>query len=517
MNADLTGTLLLSLGVKSTVVLAGAVFSAALCRRASAAIRHMLWAAALAGILVLPLLSISTPRWTPSLPAGLAAVPAQAETVLEVVASRSGMDLSLASWAMGIWAVGVALILFRTGTGFIRVYRLVGRAKPLDCQCDGVRVSGEIPVPAVCGFWHERVMLPEEAVSWPESRLRLVLAHEQMHIVRHDARTYLMGRLACALYWPNPLVWWALKCLRREAEQACDDGVLSCGERPAAYAEALVQVVRALQNAGRLPEGGLAMGRASELEMRLKSLLNSGLSRRRATLRTMAGVSLAVCLILVPLAAFQVSPQGGSAVAGVVRDASGAVVSKARVTVLLTGSERKELALTGEDGQFLLQPMPEGTYSVTVEKQGFARLRLDGIVVKRGEVARVQPVLNIGQVSETIDVQAERPTAEPTAPGEPKRLKTGGNVQASKLVNVVKPLYPPDCKAEGVEGSVLMRAVIGVEGNILNLQQINQLVDPRLAAAAMEAVRQWRYQPTWLNGTAVEVVTDIQVNFTLAN
>jgi TonB family protein len=360
-------------------------------------------------------------------------------------------------------------------------------------------------------------MLPEEAVSWPESRLRLVLAHEQMHIVRHDARTYLMGRLACALYWPNPLVWWALKCLRREAEQACDDGVLSCGERPAAYAEALVQVVRALQNAGRLPEGGLAMGRASELEMRLKSLLNSGLSRRRATLRTMAGVSLAVCLILVPLAAFQVSPQGGSAVAGVVRDASGAVVSKARVTVLLTGSERKELALTGEDGQFLLQPMPEGTYSVTVEKQGFARLRLDGIVVKRGEVARVQPVLNIGQVSETIDVQAERPTAEPTAPGEPKRLKTGGNVQASKLVNVVKPLYPPDCKAEGVEGSVLMRAVIGVEGNILNLQQINQLVDPRLAAAAMEAVRQWRYQPTWLNGTAVEVVTDIQVNFTLAN
>jgi periplasmic protein TonB len=84
-------------------------------------------------------------------------------------------------------------------------------------------------------------------------------------------------------------------------------------------------------------------------------------------------------------------------------------------------------------------------------------------------------------------------------------------------VNVVKPVYPPDCKAEGVEGTVLLRAVIGVEGNILNLQQVNQLVDQRLAAAATEAVLQWRYQPTWLNGTPVEVITEIQVNFALAN
>jgi hypothetical protein len=345
----------------------------------------------------------------------------------------------------------------------------------------------------------------------------MVLAHEHMHIARHDARTYLLGRLACAMYWPNPLVWWALKCLRREAEQACDDGVLSRGERPAAYAEALIQVVQALRNAGRLPEGGLAMGRVSELEMRLKSLLNAGLSRRRATVQMVAGVSLTLCLILVPLAAFQATPQGGSAIAGVVRDASGATVPKARVTVLLTGSERKEFVLAGEGGQFLFQPLPEGTYSVTVEKPGFARLRLDGIVVKGGGVAQVQPVLNVGQVSETVDIRAERPSAEPTAPGEPQRLKTGGRVQASKLVNVVKPVYPPDCKAEGVEGTVLLRAVIGIEGNILNLQQVNQLVDQRLAAAATEAVLQWRYQPTWLNGTPVEVITEIQVNFALAN
>jgi TonB family protein len=516
MTTGLAAVLLLSLAVKSTIILAGAALAAKVCGRASASTRHTLWAAALAGVLLLPLMTIATPGWRPPLPAGLAAVPAQAVTVLEVVASPPGMNLSAAALAWWIWATGLALILVHTAAGLMKVQRLVQRASRLEGRGAGIYLSAETPVPVVCGFWRERVILPEGALSWPTSRLRMVLTHERMHIARHDTRTYLMGRLACALYWPNPLVWWAANCLRREAEHACDDGVLIQGERAAVYADALVQVVQALRNADRLPEGGLAMGRVSELEIRLRALLNSGLSRRKATPLLIAGVSLLSFVILLPLAAFQTSARPGSAIAGVVRDASGAFVPKARVTILLTGSERKEFALTGEGGEFLFQPLPEGAYSVTVEKQGFARLRLEGIVVKTGEVAQVQPVLNVGQVSETVDVKAERPTAEATAPGAPQRIRTGGNVQASKMVDIVRPVYPPDCKAEGVEGTVLLRAVIGVDGGILNLQQINQLVDARLAAAATEAVRQWRYQPTWLNGTPVEVITEIQVNFSLA-
>jgi protein TonB len=62
----------------------------------------------------------------------------------------------------------------------------------------------------------------------------------------------------------------------------------------------------------------------------------------------------------------------------------------------------------------------------------------------------------------------------------------------------------------------MFRAVIGKTGEIVNLQQINELVDARLAEAARLAVSQWRYEPTLLNGQPVEVVTDIDVNFTLA-
>ena len=82
---------------------------------------------------------------------------------------------------------------------------------------------------------------------------------------------------------------------------------------------------------------------------------------------------------------------------------------------------------------------------------------------------------------------------------------------------MARPSYPLDCKAEGVEGTVVLRAVIGTDGSVLNLQQVNELVDKRLVAAATEAVKQWRYQPTFLNGQPVEVITEVQVNFVLAN
>jgi TonB family protein len=515
--AVFTVELLLSLAVKSTLILVGAALVAASVYRASAAARHVVWAAALAALLLLPLAGGVGLAWRPPLPEALAAVPAQAATVLDVVAQPPGLRLSTAAVAWWVWAIGLVVLLSRTAAGLRKIGRMFEDAQPLAGHGPGVWLSGQTPVPVVCGFWRPRVVLPESALSWPAARLRMVLTHERMHIARHDTRTYLMARLAGALYWPNPLVWWAVNRLRREAERACDDGVLMQGARASAYAGALVEIVQGLETTDRLPEGGLAMGRVSELESRLKALLNSGLNRRKATPLLIAGVSLLSLVILLPLAAFQApAPQGGG-IWGVVRDASGALVPKARVTVALVGSQRKEFAVTPNTGQFAMQPLPEGTYTVEVAKPGFAKLGLQGIVVKPGQMTEVQTILSVGQVSETMEVKAERPAPVAMPQGSPQRVEQGGNVQATKLVHAERPAYPPDCKAEGVEGTVLLRAVIGVDGNILNLQQVNQLVDPRLAAAATEAVRQWRYQPTLLNGNPVEVATDIQINFALSN
>jgi beta-lactamase regulating signal transducer with metallopeptidase domain len=515
----MTMEFLFSMVLKSTLILAAASLAAALFRRSSAATRHLIWAAALASLLLLPLLDGVAPSWSLKVPAALAQVPAQATTVLDVVAHRSGPEFSPAGLVGWIWLAGTMILLVRTAGGIVKVARLVRRTRAPGQLGENVRISRSVSMPVVCGFWRPSVLLPEQALSWPSDRLRMVLKHERMHIVRYDTRTYLMARLALAVYWPNPLVWWAANRMHREAERACDDGVLLQGEKPASYASELMEVVQALQGAGGLPEGGLAMGRVSELESRLKALLKSGLSRRRATPVLVTGVGVLSLVMLLPLAAVRAPAQqsGGGAITGVVRDANGAPVPKARVMVALADSQRKEFAIAGAAGQFTLQPLPEGSYSVTVEHEGFARLRLDGIVLKAGQATPVQPVLNIGQASETSDVTAERPaTAPPAAAGGPQRLMVSGGVQATKLLQKIPPSYPSDCKAEGVDGTVLLRGVIGVDGAMINLQQVNQLVDARLVAASKEAVKQWRYQPTLLNGVPVEVVTEIQINFSLA-
>ncbi len=88
-------------------------------------------------------------------------------------------------------------------------------------------------------------------------------------------------------------------------------------------------------------------------------------------------------------------------------------------------------------------------------------------------------------------------------------------MQASKLIKKVDPVYPADLGQQGITGTVMLRAVISTTGEMLNPEVINTTVNPGLAQAALDAVRQWRYQPTLLNGQPVEVVTNIDVTFEL--
>jgi protein TonB len=106
------------------------------------------------------------------------------------------------------------------------------------------------------------------------------------------------------------------------------------------------------------------------------------------------------------------------------------------------------------------------------------------------------------------------PVKEPPKPATPKSIRVGGNVQSAKLIRQPKPAYPPLAKQARIQGTVRFNAVIGRDGTIQNLTLASG--HPLLVPAATEAVRQWVYQPTLLNGEPVEVVTQIDVNFTLS-
>ena len=106
------------------------------------------------------------------------------------------------------------------------------------------------------------------------------------------------------------------------------------------------------------------------------------------------------------------------------------------------------------------------------------------------------------------------PAFPPAADGT-RRISIGGNVQQSKLVSQPRPVYPPLAKQARIQGVVHLAALIGKEGNVLDLAVISG--HPLLAASALDAVRQWVYKTTLLNGEPVEVLTQIDVNYTLAD
>ncbi len=121
----------------------------------------------------------------------------------------------------------------------------------------------------------------------------------------------------------------------------------------------------------------------------------------------------------------------------------------------------------------------------------------------------------IGGIISNIPVAAPPPPppVKAAAPAAPQRIRVGGNVQEARLSKKVVPTYPPLARSARISGVVRFNAVIGTDGRIQNLQLVTG--HPLLVPSAQAAVSQWVYQPTLLNGEPVEVMTQIDVNFTL--
>src|SRR5499427_10547023 len=114
----------------------------------------------------------------------------------------------------------------------------------------------------------------------------------------------------------------------------------------------------------------------------------------------------------------------------------------------------------------------------------------------------------LGGVIGGVGTAPPPPKPKPTGP-----IRVGGNVQAARIVNRVQPVYPPLARQTRISGTVRLHAIISKDGSIQQLEVLSG--HPLLQQAALDAVRQWRYQPTLLNGEPVEVDTTIDVIFSL--
>jgi TonB family protein len=126
------------------------------------------------------------------------------------------------------------------------------------------------------------------------------------------------------------------------------------------------------------------------------------------------------------------------------------------------------------------------------------------------EHLKVSMFPNVAKTGSVIKIWLENAAT----PGEaPKSIKVGGNAASENLVQKINPTYPAEAKANRIQGVVRFTVTIGKDGRVQNMTLVSG--DPVLAQAAKDAVQQWVYRPTLLNGNPVEVVTTVDVNFTL--
>ena len=374
------GSWALPLLAKVSLVLLVAALASWTLRRASASARHLVWALALSALCALPLLSQLLPRWSvPVLPARpLALSPAErakppqpslpiGEPIVDKVdvegpppplrspasstippmsprsVAREAAVTAWPKWAVAVWLAGIALGFAQFFVGTIVVCRAIQRGRRVDddqwmsllaetstrlgvrCKVE-LRVTNAVAVPLVWGWHRPVVLIPATSDCWPLEQRRAFLLHELAHVARRDCMAQALASLTNALYWPHPLVWWAVTRLRAEAERACDDLVLRAGTDAPEYAQHLLDAARSLRNERWLPAGSSAVVERTQLGDRLLALLDEGRNRGSVTWRSVTLAGGLVVAIAGGLAALQ--PAARAAAVDAVRHAIAPLVAR---------------------------------------------------------------------------------------------------------------------------------------------------------------------------------------------
>ena len=510
---------------KATVLLAAATVAQLALRRASAALRHFLWTVAFAAVLLLPPALRLMPRWRPQPVAAILVV----DAVPAIVVHPAKPAPKPVDWPLWLWIFGAATTVARFLIGAGRTSWMVRRAAPAAAAsemaadlCRRLRMAGRVrvlesaaaPMPLAWGWLRPLVLLPEGSADWPDGRLCTVLLHELIHIRRRDLAAQAVAQLACCLYWFHPLCWLGLRSQRQERERACDDAVLLAGVAPHDYAGHLVDLVRSMAARRTRWAVAPAMAEASGLELRVRDLLRRDSNRRPLSSRAALAAAGLAAALFVPLAAITALAQMPMAgLSGTVRDPSGAVVPNARVSAKNLDGANEETTVADAAGVYRFAAIPSGRYALEFAAPGFKKLSLQATLVT-GAAAQVDGNLALGDIAQVVTVKGQGPTPMAAPAGTPQRIRVGGMVQMARLIKQPRPNYPADLQAAGIQGTVKMQAIISKTGTVLQARVINT-VDSRLAEIALDAVKQWVYEPTLLNGEPVEVVTTIDVNFTL--
>ncbi len=306
--------------LKALMLFAAAAGISLIFKGSPARIRVVVWSTALAGSMLIPVVAPILPAVAIPLPVGLS-IPTSGpilDVVEEPVPSsitssrgfgtkpsashpystmKSGSAVQWGSLLWVVWIGGVVILVSRLAVGMwfmrrtVRLARSITEKSWLDdlehlrrkvhCRRPVRLVKSDVlEIPATVGFLRPTIILPEIAETWPSERREAVLLHELVHVVRMDWPWRLVARAARAIYWFNPMVWWAVLRLDLEQELACDQEVVALGTRPSSYACHLLGIARTAVRQPIPAVCGLEMARRSHLEERIMTILKNKHHRR---------------------------------------------------------------------------------------------------------------------------------------------------------------------------------------------------------------------------------------------
>ena len=341
-------SVLIAIALKSLLIAGVALGLLALMKQRSAAERSWVAHIGLLALVMLALAPLVLPSWTVEAPSLLGqapsaqvqaaapiAAPASAATpeiegsrAIAPVAQPRRVSLSATAATMALYAVPAAILLFVTLLALARLIALMARAEVL---VDGHWLSALARAQRRMGFKHGTALLTSNELSSPiswgvirpvillntraveaSSEAEAIIAHELAHVARLDWAKLLLGRVATALFWFNPLVWMLAREAHQLREETADDAVLAADIADTDYAQLLVGVARHECPGLLLGAHGVAPSKSS-LARRVARVLDGKSVRGPVARSFAAGVLVGAVMIAAPLAALTLTPGGTKA------------------------------------------------------------------------------------------------------------------------------------------------------------------------------------------------------------
>lgn len=550
--ASLPNLFAVAVQITCIALVAGALIWAL--RITSAGLNYALWRGVFVVCLALPW--IQTPRTANVVLGGMAT----AEVTTRMSAGGVGGAVSTAAidWSTPIalaLGAGVAIRLAWLGIGINRLRRLRRSGEPapddehaklqarLGTRAE-VRYSARVQQPAIFGLFRPVVLLPVRLREYPTATRDAVLTHELVHVRRRDWANVLVEETVRACVWFHPVMWWVISRVQLAREEVVDATAVALTGQRREYLRAL------LAFADEVPLAPApAFARRRHLFRRILLLSTEEVMSARRIIAS--AVVVGVVVVIGGWSATGAFPIQGEP-SSIVQPQPGPVEARAAVatsgdmlprrihseppvtpsvssdstaasvtlrTVVDEAGNVAELRLAGYalrdgDSSVVVSGGPSSVMRIeSPQLEAFIQSAASAVRQSRFEAPAGGAVVFNTVVQFAFDAEAvvrDMPISERVT--NDGALRVGGNVRTPRKIKDARPVYPQEARDARVQGVVILEMRIDPDGRVGSARVLRSI--PQLDQAALDAVQQWEFEPTLLNGAPVAVVMTVTVQFT---